>query len=218
MGLPLWPILVGTVPVAALVVPTVLAGSFTYMMSLEMDDGQPEFPWAGTAATVTTALAALVLVGFMLAAAYYVEQTMSSRAEELEDMPFDEEVKTANDADVLMNETYEEITQWGSLPVPMQIILIIAVACMISACYMVQLFQADAFEEYQLTDKIEELPDGDWKNLVKPLGLVSILLAAASLFLLVLFRCWAKSKARRLIRKRSVALAMQVPQDGALDD
>merc|ERR1719148_93918 len=39
MGLPLLPILIGTLPVIALVVPTVLAGSFTYMSSIEDDIG-----------------------------------------------------------------------------------------------------------------------------------------------------------------------------------
>merc|ERR1712038_2161111 len=72
MDLPLAPILVGTLPVLVLIIPTVLAGSFTYMASLNLDNGQPEFTWAGTAATISTAFAALVLAGFMLLAASYV--------------------------------------------------------------------------------------------------------------------------------------------------
>ena len=47
MGLDLFPVLWGTLPVIFLIVPTVLAGSFAYMGSLRTDDGQLEFPWAG---------------------------------------------------------------------------------------------------------------------------------------------------------------------------
>lgn len=44
MGLDLFPVLWGTLPVIFLIVPTVLAGSFAYMGSLRTDDGQLEFP------------------------------------------------------------------------------------------------------------------------------------------------------------------------------
>lgn len=201
MDLPLLPILIGTLPVAALVVPTVLAGSFTFMSGI-LIDGNPEFPWAGTAATMMTALAAMVMFGFMLLAAYYVEQTVSMKADELAAMPIDEEVKKADEAGLALKEAYQEVTQWKDIPAIAQITLMISLACMITSCYMVQLFQNDAFAEYQLTYTIENHLDGDWKNLVKPIGWVAILLFVGSIFFLMLFKCWANGKARKLLKSR----------------
>jgi len=203
MDLPLIPVLVGTLPVAALVIPTVLTGSFTYMSSMNLEDGNPEFPWAGIAATISTAISAVVLFGFMLLAAYYVEQTMSTKANELKEMPYDEEVKLADDADVALTEAYQEVTQWKDLPAFAQILLLLSLACMITSCYMIQLFQDDSFAEYQLTYNINDHLNGDWKNLVKPIGLVAILLFLGSIFFLLVFKTWANRKARRLLKERS---------------
>lgn len=212
MDLPLIPVLVGTLPVAALVVPTVLAGSFTYMSSMQLEDGNPEFPWAGIAATISTAISAVVLFGFMLLAAYYVEQTMSTKANELNEMPYDEEVKAADDADTAIIEAYQEVTQWKELPSFAQILLLLSLACMITSCYMIQLFQDDSFAEYQLTYNINDHLNGDWKNLVKPIGLVAILLFLGSIFFLLVFKTWANGKARRLLKQRSKSEKMDPAQ------
>lgn len=210
MDLPLLPVLVGTLPVAALIVPTVLAGSFTYMSSINLPDNiTPEFPWAGTAATVCTALAALVLFSCVLAAAYYVEQAVSTRKDELEEMPFDEEVKKANDAEVAFNDAYDKVIVWKDMPTAIQILLLVSLASMITCCYMVQLFQEDAFEEYTLTDRINTHLGGDWKNLVKPIGFIAIILFLSSLFLLFLFSSWATNRANSRLKKET-----EEPQDG----
>ena len=47
LGLDLFPILIGTIPVVALIVPTVFCGSFAYMGSIESNDGVDLYPWAG---------------------------------------------------------------------------------------------------------------------------------------------------------------------------
>ena len=47
LGLNLFPILIGTLPVVALIVPTVLCGSLAFMGSLENEDGEDLYPWAG---------------------------------------------------------------------------------------------------------------------------------------------------------------------------
>lgn len=196
MGLPLAPILVGTLPVVALIVPTVLAGSFTYMSSLTLPDGTPEFAWAGTAKAVSMAVAALVLFGFMLFAAYYVEVTMREREDEVAQIPIDEEVKKLDDESELSNEAYKEVTQWHLVPSFAKFILILSVVSMIGSCYVVQLFQEDAFISYQLTDTIDGRLNGDWLNLILPLGYAALAAFAASIFFFWIFLCWAKRKAK----------------------
>eukprot|EP00551_Chaetoceros_affinis_P007010 CAMPEP_0203684904 /NCGR_PEP_ID=MMETSP0090-20130426/48272_1 /ASSEMBLY_ACC=CAM_ASM_001088 /TAXON_ID=426623 /ORGANISM="Chaetoceros affinis, Strain CCMP159" /LENGTH=409 /DNA_ID=CAMNT_0050554085 /DNA_START=1115 /DNA_END=2341 /DNA_ORIENTATION=- len=112
MDLSLWPVLFGTIPVLMLIIPTVLAGSFTYMESLKLPDGQPEFSWAGTAATISAASAAIVLFSFMLFAAYYVEQTMREREEDIDELPLDKDVKKLDDEQISKNKVYKDLTEW----------------------------------------------------------------------------------------------------------
>lgn len=186
------PVLVGTIPVLALIAPTVLAGSFTYLGSLELEKGQPEFSWAGTANTLSLAVAAVVLFGFMLLAAYYVEQTIRERKDEIDAIPIDEEVKRYDDEQEASNEAFKEVTQWHLVPWFARFILLLALFSVITSCYMMQIFYDSAFTAYQLTYTIDEHLDGDWKNLVKPLGSIALLLFAATTVLQILFNAWAK--------------------------
>jgi len=203
MDLPLVPVLVGTLPVFGLIVPTVLAGSFTYMAGLQLDDGTSEFPWAGTASTICLALASMVLFGCMLSAAYYVEQAMSTRAEDLAKIEIDVAVRDADEKEEASKNAFKAVTEWKLVPIWAQICLLLSLACMITSCYLIQLFQEEAFTEYQLTYTIDKHLSGDWKNLVKPLGWIGLLLFAVSLFFLFVFNCWAKNEARRYLRDNS---------------
>lgn len=97
MGLPLLPVLVGTLPVALLIIPTVLSGSFTYLGSLytnygtgPTDDGvrdadgwpdendTPNWEWCGTAASLAFTLTAGVQTGSMFMAAHYLTKEVGS--------------------------------------------------------------------------------------------------------------------------------------------
>jgi len=196
MGLDLIPILVGTLPIIFLITPTLLSGTFLYMSSVRLEDGQLEFPWAGTLATICTAITALVQFGSMVVAAFYLEKTVSNRQHELEDIPIDEEVKEADEKDEEIREKYDEVTTWKSLPLIAKVVLALSLICMITSCYMVQFFSSLCFVEYQLTYTIADHLDGDWKNIVMPLGAVANLLFLASLILLLGFRSWGMRKAQ----------------------
>mmetsp|Transcript_86601 Transcript_86601/g.244914 ORF Transcript_86601/g.244914 Transcript_86601/m.244914 type:complete len:474 (+) Transcript_86601:2738-4159(+) len=91
MGLPLLPVLVGTLPVALLIIPTVLSGSFTYLGSLgttygtEPDEGvddwpssYPDWAWCSTAASLAMTLTAGVQTGSMFLAAHYLSKEIDS--------------------------------------------------------------------------------------------------------------------------------------------
>lgn len=198
MKLDLFPILLGTTPVIFLILPTMLTGSFTYMAGLTTDSGQPEFPWAGALATISAALTAIVQFGSMIVAAYYLEQTASQRTEELDAIEVDEEVKVLEDKEKHLNECYREVTQWPKVPLMAKLTLQLSLATMVTCCYMVQLFSGACFADYQLTYTIDEHLDGDWKNLILPLGRVAILLFLISLVLLWAFYSWAHCEAKKL--------------------
>ena len=191
IDLPLWPILVGTLPVIIVIIPTVLAGSFTFMAGLKLND-EPEFIWAETAAMISLAFSAIALFVFMLVAAYHVELTIRERGDEIDEIPMDDEVKVLDDEQVLSNQVYKEVTEWKLVPKWASFLLLCSLICMVMCCYMVQLLQEDAFAPYELTFTIEKHLQGHWTNLVKPLGRVALLLFVASIIGFSIFLCWAK--------------------------
>lgn len=192
MDLSLLPILVGTLPIIFLIVPTLLTGSFTYMADArDQDNGELLYPWAGTMGAVFAAITALVQFGSMVVAAFFLERIMSERKDEIDAIPIDEDVKLADERDEARKVAYSEVTQWYSLPCLAKFCLIVSLTCMIISCYMVQFFAGFCFRDYQLTYTIETHLDGDWRNLIKPLGYVANILFLISFVLLWMFSTWA---------------------------
>jgi len=198
MGLPLLPILVGTLPVIFLIAPTMLTGAFTYMGSLRDENNEPEFAWASTMATVFAAVTAVVQLGSMVFAAHYLDQAVSNKTEELETMPFDEEVRIADEKNEENVRKYEQVVQWQGLPWGAKALLIVSLSFMISSVYLVVLFLNRCFTEFQLTDTIDKTLGGNWLNLVQPLGWVSIGLLVASVVVQQIFVLWAKRAQNRM--------------------
>jgi len=201
MKLKLLPILLGTLPVAIIIVPTLLTGSFTYMASLELENGEKEFPWASVLGTIMAAISAMVQFSAMITAAYFVEQASSTRGDEIAKLEVDQEVKLSEDKDERFNQCYyEQVTKWTSLPILPKAILTSAFLSMIVACYLVQLSSANCFEEYQLTYTIEEHLSGNWLNLILPLGWIATSLFFASCGLLYIYIQWANKATRKILR------------------
>mmetsp|Transcript_27450 Transcript_27450/g.32013 ORF Transcript_27450/g.32013 Transcript_27450/m.32013 type:complete len:861 (-) Transcript_27450:1289-3871(-) len=211
MDLPLAPILFGTLPIIFLIIPTLLTGSFIYLADLRDENGQPEFAWASTLGTVFAAVTAFVQFGSMVVAAYFLEQVVSNRADELEAIPIDEEVRIADEKDEERKNAYHEVSRWETLPILAKIIMLLSLTCMITTCYMVQLFSSHCFVEYQLTYTIDMHLVGDWRNLVKPLGVVSNYLLLASVVFLQMFTCWANRTAAKQVVSRTAI----VPENGS---
>jgi len=199
MGLNLLPILVGTIPVVCLIAPTVLTGSFTFMSSLKDDGGNPEFPWASTVATMFAAFTGIVQFGSMISAAFYLEKVSETYAEELEAMPYDEEVRASEEAADERRKAYTEVTKWHTVPIWAKSVLFLSLSTMITCCYMIQIFQDSCFAEYALTYTIEKNLEGDWTKLVLPLGRIALLLSVISMVLLKLFTTWATRKALKYL-------------------
>jgi len=205
MDLDLIPILIGTLPIIFLITPTLLTGCFMYMSSLKYDGGKLEFPWAGTVQTICAAITAFVQFGSMVVAAFYLEGAVANRKHELDAIPIDEEVKVADEKGEAIKQSYEEVTKWDVLPSWVRTVLLLSLSTMISCCYLVQLFQDLCFREYQLTYTIEQNLDGDWKNLVKPLGIAANILFLASGLFLFIFDRWALGKARKHLSSDTVS-------------
>ena len=190
MKLSLFQIMLGTVPVIFLIFPTCLMGALIYMASLDDDSGNPAVPWAGTAATITASATALVQFGSMIVAAYYLEQAVESRKEEVEAIEIDKEVKDLDDREAHLRQCYTTITQWPRVPMLSKLVLLCSVTCITGSCYLVQFFSALCFVEHTLTDSIGENLGGNVANLFLPLGWVATGLFLASMLLLAVFIGW----------------------------
>lgn len=194
MRLSLPQIMLGTVPVIFLIIPTCLTGTFLYMASM-VADGNAVYPWAKTLSTISAAFTALVQFGSMIVAAYYLEQAADKRPE-IESIPLDEDVQKADEAREMFTKCYEDVTRWSTLPWIDKSYLRVSLGCSIASSYMVQIFSESCFKTHSLTDSVEENLDGNAANLFLPLGWVAVSLFMLSCAFLVLFqkRCNVRSQ------------------------
>jgi len=199
LGLDLLPILVGTLPVVILVVPTVLCGSFAYMGSLEGDNGLDKYPWADTMGAVASAVTAGAMFYFMLAAAAAVKSTLENEKDIIDAIPLDEDVKEADAVSAEKSDAYRRVTIWSNVPFGMKCIIILSVTMMIGCCYLLAGFNSLCFEEYDLMYTIREHLGGNWTNIILLHGRIALLLFTISYVLLFTFQTWASKKANELI-------------------
>ena len=187
MRLPLIQILIGTVPVVFLIIPTCLTGTFLYMASLE-EEGNAVYPWAGTLSTISASFTALVQFGAMIVAAYYLEQATEKRSAEIELIPIDDAVKQADEEGKVLTKCYEEVTQWNALSWFDKFALRVSLTSIITSSYMVHLFSEWCFKTHSLTDSIDENLDGNAAKIFLPLGWVAVSLFLLSFTLLICFQ------------------------------
>eukprot|EP00588_Corethron_pennatum_P009273 CAMPEP_0194274418 /NCGR_PEP_ID=MMETSP0169-20130528/7496_1 /TAXON_ID=218684 /ORGANISM="Corethron pennatum, Strain L29A3" /LENGTH=833 /DNA_ID=CAMNT_0039017599 /DNA_START=146 /DNA_END=2644 /DNA_ORIENTATION=- len=118
MRLPLIPILLGTLPIIFVIVPTVTTGTFMYLSQLPVDDdGKETYPWADTMTTFSMALSSGIQTVTFLFAATTIENALSERKADLSKIPIDEEVRDADERDKAHNEAYLRVTKWEILPI-----------------------------------------------------------------------------------------------------
>ena len=227
MGLDLIPILIGTLPVVLLVIPTVLSGTFAYMQGIEEDDGLQKYPWAGkffisksctydfcislkkfillnhflviidTMAAVSAATAGCVMFYMMFTAASSANDALMNHQDDIDQIPLDEEVMMAELAAERANKVYYEVIQWEKVPLILKASLILSVVLTTLSCYILAIFNSDCFEEYDLLYTIEDNLDGDWTNLIKYRGRFALLMFCFALVLLIVFKWWASVSIRQ---------------------
>lgn len=203
LKLNLIPILIGTLPVIFLIMPTVLSGLFLYMQSIiDPETGFTMYPWAQTAYVMTFSVTAIVQLGALVIAGIYIEKALRERAEEIEQCPIDDEVQQLEVAEQELKEAYKEATKWNNVPLWAKFILLLALVTMVASCYIVTLFLAESFAQFELNDSIEDKLGGKWTNFVKPLGSLSLLLFLGSTVLWYGFEKWAQYMANKSLRIR----------------
>ena len=157
------------------------------MASIEVE-GKGVYPLAKTLATISASFTVLVQFGAMVVAAYYLEQAAEKRAEEIKNIPIDEDVEQADVSSDIIRKYYQEITQWSEISWWDKLLLRVALVCIMTCSYMVVLFPHHCFETHSLTDSIEDNLKGNAANLVLPLGWALVSMFLLSCLLLAIFQ------------------------------
>ena len=195
MGLPLPPMIMGTLPVICLVAPLSLSGSFMIQGTIA------PFP---ALTNIALALSSLSQVGTFVAMLHYVEQVTQTNREALETMPYDLEVLELDRRSEEYAALYAELTAWASPEVPrvLRVLLCIGAASGIGACQMATLRGSNCFRDFSLyPDFNTQLRDnlgGHVSNLIMLPGYGVLGLALIAYICRFIFTQWASS----LVRKR----------------
>ena len=113
--------------------------------------------------------------------------------EELEAMPYDDEVAVSEKEAKVKAERYAAATEWRVLPLPAKALLVAAMSLMCFSCYMVQ--PMTCFVPYELTDRVRDLKGNHWYNLIVwPAGWVACALFMCSCFFFLVFSKWASGR------------------------
>merc|ERR1719198_205677 len=195
MGLKLGPVLVGTLPVWALIWPTVLSGTFLYLSG--------EADWASTAATIFLTATAAVQGGSLVVAAYYLDKKMEENAEMLKNHDdLDQEVLALDEEAARKKIALNLATDWKVLPWGPRVALIVATVLMITSTYMITCLEC--FEAYQVNDTIRCQLGGDAMNLVKSYGHGALLLFVLSVVIWYGFSVWEGKKLKEWIAENGL--------------
>ena len=120
---------------------------------------------------------------------YFVEKAAANHYDKLMALPRDEEVHQRNVANARARKAFAECTSWDAATMNccQKCLLIMSTVSTVTSCYIVQLFPAQCFVTFDITDSIDKKLGGDATNLVKPLGRVAFMLFACGWFCLWLF-------------------------------
>ncbi len=194
LGLPLAPILIGTLPVWALIWPTVLAGTFLYLAD--------QYAWARILAAIFSIFAFSIQSGSLLVAGYYLKQKVEHEGDRLAiEAPIDEEVAELDRNDQRKKDVHTEVTRWEQLPRTARVTLIVSTATMTLSCYIIG-FSTNCFKDHGLRDTIKDNLNGDPINLVKPLGRTALGICVVACVFERIFSKWASARTNAEYRRR----------------
>mmetsp|Transcript_15101 Transcript_15101/g.52321 ORF Transcript_15101/g.52321 Transcript_15101/m.52321 type:complete len:839 (+) Transcript_15101:97-2613(+) len=169
LGLDLLPILLGTLPVFLLILPTVMGGAF-----LSIDES-----YAQVASVLSVACAAAVQTGSLVVAAVELDRQMAARKDELDDVPIDEEVRAADDADAERRRRLAANTRWARVPGSWRAALAAATVFMTASSYLCTYWSSDCFREFAIDDSVAKRL-GHWSRILKPPGVFALALFTVS--------------------------------------
>jgi len=223
-----WPqIMLGTLPVFFLIVPTVLAGTFVWMAGLEMCsekdiaeglceylDPSPKYDYASTLSAIFLAGAATVQSGSMVVATIYLEAAMRTRKGELDAIPIDKEVEEADKKNEVTNIIRNEVTQWHLVPFIMKANLVLGASSIMICCYLVSVI-GGCFEVFQLGGgyTFSGTLGGNVFNLFLRNGVIAMSAFVASGLFLLIHMKWTNKKVQEYVDSGKPLPVPPVPEE-----
>ena len=186
LRLPLCGILVGTLPIVAVILPAVMSGAFMYLTD------NPEYPWAATMAAICATLTGGIQTAAGMYAARAIAGALKERSDLLADTSgLDQEVLARDKIAAEQAALYHGATKWTVLTACARYQLAAATGLMIASCYLFSF--AYTFRDLGLTDTVACTLDGHGDRLVYPEGWLAIGLFCASAAVLKLFDVQARA-------------------------
>jgi hypothetical protein len=211
LRLPLQQMMMGTIPIYFLIVPTVLAGAFL------IKEGDT---W-GAVSNCTLAGAGLVQGLALVVAGYYVEQVANSRRDEIDAMPIDKEVEAIEERNRVCAEMYRDYTSWCGVllpdeykgdrvhvaPVPCLVKCVVIIGALLTVGYSWMLQFFPCFEAFEINMSIYDPPlNGDPLALVLPAGWMAMQMFGLSLCCLFVFDRWALCRRNAYLPRKKARL------------
>ena len=191
LKLPLLSMLTGTLPVAFLVAPTVMAGAFM----LRANEGGA---WSSLAG-IFMAIAAMSQMASGFAAMYFVDKAVRANPEAIAAVETDKEVAELERKEEHAQNIYQEVTDWHlseSLTTAPRSCLV-AGSCFLIVSFNIFMWRSsDAMHAFAVTDSIEEKLGGNPLSIVRPLGIIGFVLAFLGVAFIQCYNRWASAAVR----------------------
>jgi len=205
LGLPLFKMLLGSLPVTILILPVVLSSAFQVRTGHETDEAAQRF--YSNVASLMLILSSIVMIGMMVTVSYYIDKILRDFATEIEE---GEWMRDPQEAEILelraeterRNNAKKELGQWRRLPDWMQSMLIVGSLSMCGMMHLVLWPFTRPFEPYHITDSVSILPGGTAWGIMNPTGAAAVILFLVGLFVYFFFSFWS-SRELRLANKAS---------------
>jgi hypothetical protein len=205
LGLPLFEMVLCTLPVYFLILPCVASGA----MLLRVAEGGS---WSAYA-SLTMTFASAVQGAAGLGAVYFINRTGDHRGDEIEAMEDDPEVAILDEQSVAVAKERLAVTDWHrpGFPLWCHALLVSGAGLMSAACWIIFFRGAQCFNAFAVTDSIEEKFGGNWFNVVKYEGWVALTLCFVSYLHLKTFGYWVgmEMSGRHVAMSTSVSVGLQ---------
>ena len=201
MGLNVGMMLLGSLPIVLLVVPSCLLGAFQLM---------GRRPGWDVASQLATTFAAGTQMAAMLGFATVIEAATTRHAARLAAMPFDEEVRRLDREQEALVAAWRACSDWRApgFPPRAKLVLLVGDALVVVACLLTVV--TNCFERLSVADRFSEPPlSGNALNVfVAPQGWLVVVASVAATAILLAYRAWLTRRA-----KETVALAHAEAED-----
>ena len=206
MGLRLSSMLFGSLPIIFLIIPCVLTGAFQLRAPDKLCGGNSpcECKAADDDDTETWQAVSVFIILFTamtqsassILAMYYVDQYTDRYEEELmnNEEYRDVEVEKLEKEEEKGREAYKKITKWEQTPFWIKLKLTFgSFTCCLLVWIANMAYKRCFVKKFQITSRIECLPDGKVWNVIKPGGYIIIILFLVQIILLKFYYAWAKN-------------------------